>query len=64
MQYIIKNNIPLKSIWGLKKVMQQKRVIDAYNECLEKYHTPEINVETQDFTFNKDKQGGWRDLIG
>ena len=64
MQYIIKNNIPLKSIWGLKKVMQQKRVINAYNECLEKYHTPKINVETQDFTFNKDKQGGWRDLIG
>lgn len=37
MNYIIQNQIPLKSIFGVGLVMKQDRVIAAYKQCLEKY---------------------------
>lgn len=64
MQYIILKQIPLQSIWGLKKVMEQPRVQRAYAQCIDKYQTPHINIETKEFEFTNDKQRGWRDLIG
>ena len=64
MKFIIQNKIPLKSIFGLGLVMKQQRVINAYNKCLAKYQTPNIEAKTQDFNFEKNNQGGWRDLIG
>lgn len=64
MQYIINNKIPLKSIFGLKIVMQQKRVKNAYQKYIEQYQTPHVDVQTKAFEFQRDNKGGWRDLIG
>lgn len=64
MKFVIDNKIPLKSIFGLGIVMKRQNVIKAYNDCLIKYQNPKINTKTQDFHYEKDKQGGWRDLIG
>lgn len=64
MQFIIKNKIPLKSIFGLKIVMNQKRVKDAYEKCVQKYQTTNINTDNKEFEFKKENKGRWQDLIG
>lgn len=64
MKFIIDNKIPLRSIFGLGLVMKNKKVIKAYNECLAKYQTTAPEVKAEDFHFEKNNQGGWRDLIG
>ena len=64
MQFIIKNKIPLKSIFGLKIVMNQKRVKDAYENCVQKYQTTDIKTEDSKFEFKKENKGRWQDLIG
>jgi hypothetical protein len=62
--YIIKNKIPLHSIFGLKFVMNQKKVKDEYEKCLNKYKNVKIQPENIDFVYKKEFNGGWRDLIG
>lgn len=64
MYYIIKNKIPLKSIFGLAIVMKRQKVIDAYNELIDKYKDVKIQPENIDYVYKKEFKGGWRDLIG
>ena len=64
MYYIIKNKIPLHSIFGLKFVMNQKKVQDEYQKVLDKYDNMKIEPENLDFVYRKEFNGGWRDLIG
>lgn len=63
MFYIIKNKIPLRSIFGLGIVMKQKRIVKAYNELVIKYSDVKIQPENIDYIYKKEFKGGWRDLI-
>ncbi len=63
MFYIIKNSIPLRSIFGLGIVMKQQRIIKAYNELIIKYSDVKIQPENIDYIYKKEFKGGWRDLI-
>lgn len=64
MYYIIKNKIPLKSIFGLGIVMKQQRVVNAYNKLIDEYKNVKIQPENIDYIYKKEFKGGWRDLIG
>lgn len=64
MYYIIKNKIPLRSIFGLGIVMKQKKVIDAYNQLIDKHKDVKVQPENIDYIYKKEFKGGWRDLIG
>lgn len=64
MCYIIRENIPLKSIFGLKLVMNQARVKKAYEVVLNKQKSVKIKSEENNYVFTKEEKGGWGDLIG
>lgn len=64
MNYIIKNQIPLRSIWGLKKVMDRDKVKQSYEQTLNKLRPVNIPKEEETFKFEREEKGGWQDLIG
>jgi hypothetical protein len=64
MNYIIKNQIPLRSIWGLKKVMDRDKVKQLYEQALNKLRPVDIPKEEKTFKFEREEKGGWQDLIG
>lgn len=64
MNYIIKNQIPLRSIWGLKKVMDRDKVKQLYEQTLNKLRPVNVPKEEKTFKFEREEKGGWQDLIG
>ena len=44
--------------------MKRQKVIDAYNELIDKYKDVKIQPENIDYVYKKEFKGGWRDLIG
>lgn len=62
--YAIKNKIPLRSIFGLKYLLDRKKIKEEYDKLLNKYSNVQIQPENLDFVYSKEFKGGWRELIG
>lgn len=63
MNYIIKHNIPLRSIFGLKKVMEQDRVKKAYDLLLAENKPITFKPQEVEIKQVGKKNRGWQDLI-
>ena len=63
MNYIVLNNIPLKSIFGLRKVMEQARVKKAYELMLISQQKSTFKPKEVEITQQSKKTRGWQDLI-
>ena len=63
MNYIVLNNIPLKSIFGLRKVMEQARVKKAYELMLISQQKSTFKPKEVEITQQSKKNRGWQDLI-